>query len=100
MSQERQFSIETAIELYYSQNELSHKDIMRIFGCSPSHATQLKKRVADRMAKEDAHPLVFEAKNVNCEYAFETWGLDVEELEIKYKKLQKFRKLKGAGVAC
>ena len=99
MSRERQFSIETAIELYYSQNELSNKDIMKIFGCSAGYATQMKRRVEERMAKENVRPVVFEAKNVNCEYAFYAWGLDIDELEKKYKKLQRFRKMKGESVA-
>ncbi len=99
MRQERQFNIEAAIELYYSQNELSSSDIQRIFGCSPSYVVTLKRKVKDKMAEEKAHPVVFEAKNVNCEYAFYAWGLDIGELVEKYKKLQKFRKLKGEGVA-
>ena len=99
MNRDRQFSIETAIELYYSQNELSNKDIMKIFGCSACYASQMKKRVEKRMTEEKAHPVVFEAKNVNCEYAFYAWGLDINELVEKYKKLQKFRKLKGESVA-
>lgn len=93
------FNIEVAIELYYSQNELSNKDIRRIFGCSESYVQTLKNKVREKMAEEKAHPVVFEAKNVNCAYAFRVWGLDVEELEQKYKKLQCFRKLKEDGVA-
>ena len=93
------FNIELAIELYYSQNELTNKDIKRIFGCSDSHVQTMKKKVYTQMAKENVRPLVFEAKNVNCEYAFVVWGLDIEELERKYKKLQRFRKLKGDGAA-
>lgn len=93
------FDIEAAIELYYSQNELTNNDIMRIFCCSRSRVNTLKKMVNEQMAKENAHPPVFEAKNVNCEYAFGVWGLDIEELEKKYKKLQKFKKLRGDVVA-
>ncbi len=93
------FNIEAAIELYYSQNELSNRDIKTIFGCSDSYVQTLKHRVLRRMAEEQARPVVFEAKNVNCEYAFKVWGLDIDELEQKYRKLQIFRKLKEDGVA-
>ncbi len=85
------FNIAMAIEIYYSQNDLSNKDIMQIFGCSSSHASCLKKRVHQRMAEEDVRPVVFDASNVNAEYAFKVWGLDIDELERKYQKLMDFR---------
>lgn len=91
------FDLETAIEMYYSQNELTTKDIQRLFGCAACTASALKKRVKEAVATLDKseRPLVFEAKNVNTEYAFRVWGLDVNEMEDKYKKLQRFRKLKA-----
>ena len=95
----QEFNIEAAIELYYSQNELGNKDIKRIFGCSDSYVGTLKGRVKKQMAEEGALPVVFDAQNVNCEYAFKVWGLDIDELEKRYHKLQKFRKLKGTVVA-
>lgn len=92
---EMKFNIAAAIELFYSQNDLCNKDIMRIFGCSSSHASTLKGRVKKQMAEEGAHPVVFDASNVNAEYAFKVWGLDIADLERKYKKLMKFRELRG-----
>ena len=97
MREERKFNIEAAIELYYSQNELTNNDIKTIFGCSTSYVCALKRIVREKEAAEKVKPLVFEAKNVNCEFAFKAWGLDVAELERKYKQLQKFRKLKGSA---
>ena len=94
-----QFNIEAAIEIYFSQNELTNKDIKRIFGCADNYACRLKRAVQEQAAKEDVRPLVFDAANVNAEYAFRVWGLDIDELVSKYKKLQKFRKLKGEVVA-
>lgn len=94
------FNIEAAIELYYSQNELGNKEICRIFGCSNSRASSLKKQVTEHAAKAGDHPVVFEAKNVNCEYAFTVWGLNIGALEKKYKKLQNFRQLKGEDAVC
>ena len=90
--------IETAIEMFYSRNELGTVDIMNIFGCSRSKAEQLKTKVKEAVAKIDdaERPLVFKSCNVNTEFAFTVWGLDVPTLEEKYRKLQKFKKLKGA----
>ena len=93
-----QFNIEAAIELYYSQNELSNKDIMKIFGCGTNYALTLKKAVLEKAVKEEVPPVVFDAANVNAEYAFVVWGLDIDELVKKYKKLQSFRKLRGDAV--
>ncbi len=89
------FNIEAALELYYSQNELSNNDISLIFGCSRSYVNTLKRRVQEKMAEENAHPPVFEATHLNTEYAFKVWGLDIADLERKYKKLVKFRELNG-----
>ncbi len=88
------FNMEAAIELYYSRNELDNADIKRIFGCSVSYVGKLKRQVFEHMAKENRYPPVLEAKNVNCEYAFAVWGLDIDELERKYGKLQKFRQMR------
>ena len=95
------FNIETAIELYYSQNELTTGDIQKIFGCASCTAVELKKKVKAAAAKiaVGERPIVFEAKNVNTEFAFSVWGMDINELEAKYKKLQKFRKLRAEVVA-
>lgn len=92
---EMRFDIAVAIELFYSQNDLCNKDIMRIFGCSSSHASTLKGRVRKQMAEDGVNPVVFDPANVNAEYAFKVWGLDIADLERKYKKLMKFRELRG-----
>lgn len=89
------FNIEAALELYYSQNELSNSNIALIFGCSRSYVNTLKKRVQEKMAEEKAHPPVFDAKHLNTEYAFKVWGIDIADMERKYKKLVKFRELSG-----
>ena len=92
-------NIEKAIEFYYSKLELTTKDIAALFSCSEPAALVRKKVVMAESVKRDPRPLVFEAKNVNTEFAFEQWGLDIKEMEEKYKKLQKFKKLRGADVA-
>ncbi len=91
----RNFNIAVALELYYSQNEFSNKDIMQIFGCSLSRAYTLKKKVWEHMAANGDHPVVFDYTCINAEYAFKVWGLDVSDLERKYKKLIKIREMRG-----
>lgn len=93
------FNIEAALELYYSQNELSNTNIKQIFGCSNSGVNKLKRKVWEKMAEENVRPLVFDSKNLNVEYAFRVWGLNVDELEKKYKRLQKFRQTRGGEPA-
>lgn len=85
-----QLNMAAAIELYYSQNDLSTADIMRIFGCSRSYARTRKLQVQRQAAAEQVCPVVFDANSVNAEYAFRVWGLDVEELESKYAKWRRF----------
>jgi hypothetical protein len=93
------FNIEAALEMYYSQNELNSSDIMRIFGCSRSKAESLKKEVRIEVAKiedKSKRPIIFSPASVNTEFSFVVWGLDIAELENKYKKLQGFKRLRGA----
>ena len=90
------FNNELALEYYYTQNELTTNDIARIFGCSKSVALIKKKEIQQKAIEEGIRPVVFDYRNVNVEYAFKVWGITEKELESKFKKLQKFRKLKGA----
>ncbi len=92
-------NIEVAIEFYYSKFELTTMDIAKIFSCSRSAALARKRAVMAESVKQKPRPLVFDPKNVNTEFAFEQWGLDVKDMEEKYKKLQKFKKLRGDNIA-
>lgn len=87
-----QLDMAAAIELYYSKNELSTADIMRLFGCSRSYARMRKLQVQRQAAAEQVNPVVFDANSVNADYAFRVWGLNVAELESKYAKWQHFRR--------
>lgn len=91
------FNIALALETYYTQNDLCNDDIQAIFGCSKSHVRTLKNQVRDKMAEEDVYPVVYEAKNLNTEYAFRVWGIDIDELERKFKRLVKFQKLRDGA---
>ena len=89
-------SIENAILLYYSKIELSNQDIKELFGCSDSKACDLKKK-AKAYAVANNFPAL-NAGGVYTKAAYEAWGLDINDLETRYKKLQKLNLLGGAHV--
>lgn len=87
--------VETAIELYYARTEIGTQDIKRLFDVSDSKASALKK--AARKAMRDKDVITIFPMNVNTKAAYEAWGLDIGELERKYKKLVSLGFLKEAA---
>ena len=78
-------NIETALRLYYEMPELSGEDIKTLFGgISNSTVTNLKKPVRARMKELGLFCPTRYA--VNTKVAYEIWGIDVKDLEIRYKK--------------
>ena len=80
--------IDTLLRIYYQYNELSNALINEVFGgrIAKSTVTRLKKR-----AKEKEIELGKKTCNcftVNTEAAYAAWGLDVNDLERRRKKLQ------------
>ncbi len=83
--------IETAIRLYYERIELSNADIRELFGdLSPATISKLKKKAREIMSRENIPE--WSAQNVNTEAAFKAWGLDISDLERRYKKLSSIKK--------
>lgn len=83
--------IETALRLYYSTPELTSEDIRALFGdVSSGTITNLKRPVVEKMREGGYFCCTRHA--VNTKLAYEVWGLDVEDMEARYKK---FRKLFG-----
>lgn len=89
-------SIEGAIRIYYENIELSNKEIRELFvsrlgdNLSPATIVKLKKAVLEEAAKRKI--LMWETGCVNTKLAFEVWGLDIQDLEKRWAKLQKFTK--------
>lgn len=83
--------LETALQIYYTRNELSTADICTIFGCSSTTARRLKNRGREQMEREDTP--MWNPNCVNTEAAFRSWGLDAEKLK---RNLERLRKLKLA----
>lgn len=80
-------SLKTAIELYYSRTELGNTDIEQLFGKhSSATVSRLKSKARQKMT--ELNTPVWNANRVNTEAAFAAWGLNITDLERRYKKLQ------------
>lgn len=83
--------IETAIKLYYERIELSSSDIVKLFGkIGASTVVKLKRKAREVMTEENTP--IWNAQNVNTEAAFKAWGLDIADLEHRYKKISAMKK--------
>ncbi len=85
-------SVEGAIRLYYERSELTNADIKELFDVhSSATITKLKALARERMAEENIP--VWNAQCVNTKKAFEVWGLQIDDLEHRLKKLRELREL-------
>lgn len=76
-----------AIEIYYSRTQLDISDMKELFG-SVSDGTAVKLRQRARVVmKEKGYP-IWNSRQVETTAAFEAWGLDIEDLERRFKKLK------------
>ena len=80
-------SIEEAIQLYYSRPSLSNDDIKVLFGkLSGATISKLKKKAYEKMIEEDIPS--WNATLVNTNAAYKAWGIDIEDLEFRHKKMK------------
>ncbi len=86
----REINIEAAYRLYYEKYSFSNSDIKQIFGVtSSSTIAKIKREVIDYFAGTDINPIHGLNGRLDSGYAFEAWGIDINNLEMRYKKLQK-----------
>lgn len=79
-------SIDTALRIYYQYSELQTPQIVELFGIKGSAAAaRYKKAVIDEQIKRGVKSFV--QGSVNTRLAYEVWGIDVEDLEKRRKKL-------------
>ena len=79
--------IDTALKIYYANSELGNKEINTLFGKRSSDTIcRLKRIVKDEMNARDVYS--YGANKVNTEVAFEVWGIDVEDLEKRMRKIK------------
>ena len=88
-------SVETAVRLYYEKPELGTAEIKELFGeeRSPSYIA-MKKRQA-RLIMSEREALTSEPHMVNTECAYAAWGIDVVDLEQRYKKLKRLELIRN-----
>ena len=80
-------SIENALKVYYENAEIGNREINFLFGNrSTATVSKLKKLVKLEMIKRDMP--TFNAYKVNTEIAYDVWGIDINDLEKRMKKIQ------------
>lgn len=79
--------LKDCLRIYYSYPEIGTPEIMRLFGVGDSKAWALKKPV--QKAQIEAGIIVLDKTCINTELAFKVWGIDVEDIERRLKKLEK-----------
>ena len=88
MLSKKPVNIETALKIYYENFEIGNKEIKTLFGSiSTATIAKMKNAVYDEMLKRGI--LRYSYYGVNTEVAYEVWGIDVEDLERRRKKLQR-----------
>jgi len=84
-------SVEHSVWLYYAKNELGNAEIRGLFG-DRADATICRLKELAREVQRERDVKTWQTYTVNTECAYEAWGLDVEDLEKRAKKLQKLMK--------
>lgn len=80
-------NIDTALRIYYQYPEIGNKEIKELFGSiGVSTISAYKNAVRKVQAERDVR--TSQLNTVNTEVAFSVWGIDVNDLEKRRKKLQ------------
>lgn len=79
--------LKTCLRIFYTYPEIGNSEIMQLFGVGSGTATNLKKPVRIEQIKENV--MVLDKHCVNTEVAFKVWGIDVDDIERRVKKLEK-----------
>lgn len=87
--------LRNCLRIYYTHPEIGNSEIMELFGVGRATATTLKKSV--RKAQIENNIMVLDKTNVHTETAFKVWGIDIEDIERRVKKLEKLGLYEGAS---
>lgn len=80
-------SIENALKVYYENAEIGNKEIKYLFGVrSSTTISKLKKLVKEEMIKRDMP--TFNDYKINTSIAYDVWGMDINNLEKRMKKIK------------
>lgn len=83
----------TALRIYLEHTEIDTCDIRELFDCASNTATRLKKVAMELMVEKGKK--TWDPSKVNTAIAYEAWGIDIDEVE---KRLKKLNSLKKAGI--
>ena len=82
-------SIEFAVKLYYERIWLENSDIKQLFNISSSSTlAKYRREVIDYFADKNISPF-HRGMKLDTWRAYEAWGLDINDLEKRLRKLQK-----------
>lgn len=80
-------SIENALKIYYENAEIGNKEIKLLFGKrSSATISRLKNLVKIEMIKREIP--TFNVYRVNTAIAYDVWGIDINDLENRMKKIK------------
>lgn len=81
-------NLETAIRIYYECPRLANVDIKKLFGplCGAKIA-KMKEAAREKMREENVP--IWNVSQVDTAAAYKAWGLDIDNLVSRYKKLSK-----------
>lgn len=88
--------LKNCLRIYYSCHEIGSPEIKELFGVGTGKACNLKKPVREEMIKRDV--MSFNPHSVNTEIAFKVWGIDIDDIERRVKKLEKLGLYEEAAV--
>ena len=79
--------IDDALRIFYGYSEIGNKEIKKLLSLrSSATVSRLKNMVKDEMASRGI--LSYGRYKINTAIAFEVWGIDVDDLEKRRKKLK------------
>lgn len=83
------------LEIYFDNPyEIGNAEIKELFGTKSSTTVcRLKRRVQEAMQKQGKK--TWNSYNVNTTIAFETWGIDIDNIERLYKKQERLGLVKN-----
>ena len=79
--------LKDCLRIYYTYPEIGIKEIKELFGVGDTKACRLKEPVRKKQIEENI--MVLDKNSVNTEAAFKVWGIDIDDIERRVKKLEK-----------
>ncbi len=81
--------IRKAVLMYYEKTELGNREIRELFGLKSDTTAIRLKRIAQELMVE-RHIVARSANCVCTDIAYESWGLDISDLEKRLDKIMKY----------